>query len=158
MDAVSKNAPHQQIDLTIVGATKELGDRAKLAIMIPPTIYGFDQKHKRGSIQIPTITRFALKHRYASHVGKRLSVESQIHFLDLARGYVVLLHHIESSPPSEVLENPYFFCENRKDFSFKEVAQEIGKALTQRGSSMMRRQASSRKQITMSSSVRSHQL
>jgi nucleoside-diphosphate-sugar epimerase len=133
IDAVSDNAPHRKIDLAIVRATKELGDRAKLAIMIPPTIYGFDQKHKRGSIQIPTITRFALKNGYAGHVGKGLSVESQVHFLDLARGYVVLLHHIESSPPSEVLENPYFFCENGKDFSFKEAAQEIGKALHAKG-------------------------
>ena len=133
IDAVPDKAPHRQIDLAIVRARKELGDEAKLAIMIPPTIYGFDQKHKRGSIQIPTITRFALKNGYVGHVGKGLSVESQVHFLDLARGYVVLLHHIESSPPSEVLENPYFFCENGKDYSFKEAAEEIGKALHTRG-------------------------
>lgn len=133
IDAVPDSAPHRQIDLAIVGAAKKLGDKAKLAIMIAPTIYGFDRRHQRGSIQIPTITRFALKHGYAGHVGKGLSVESQIHFLDLARGYIVLLHHLETSPPSVVLGNPYFFCENGKDFSFKEAAEEIGRALHAKG-------------------------
>lgn len=114
-------------------ASKELGDKAKLAIMIPPEIYGFNPQHKRLTIQIPTITRFALKHGFAGHVGKGLGVESQIHVLDLARAYVVLLHYVESSPPSTFLQNPYFFCENGREFSWKEVAENVGKALHAKG-------------------------
>lgn len=135
-DSINKlpdSAPHRQIDLAILRASKELGDKAKLAIMIPPEIYGFNDKHKRLTIQIPTITRFALKHGFAGHVGKGLGVESQIHVLDLARAYIVLLHYIERSPPSVLLGNPYFFCENGKEFSWKEVAEEVGKALHQKG-------------------------
>jgi nucleoside-diphosphate-sugar epimerase len=127
--AVPDDAMHRQIDLTIIRAREGLGEKAKLVIMIPPAIYGFNPKHKRLSIQIPTITRFALKHGFAGHVGKGLSVESQIHVLDLARAYIVLLHHMETSPPGEFLQNPYFFCENGKEFSWKEVAGEVGKAL-----------------------------
>ena len=40
IDTVPDDAPHRQIDLAIVRAQKALGDNAKLAIMIPPLIYG----------------------------------------------------------------------------------------------------------------------
>ena len=109
IDSVPDDAPHRPIDLAIVNAAKEIGDKAKLAIMIrknlsltigrpprltlsaAPEIYGFNPAHKRLTIQFPTIARFALKHGYVGHVGKGLAVESQIHVNDLARAYMVLL-------------------------------------------------------------------
>ncbi|KAJ4351436.1 uncharacterized protein N0V89_006778 [Didymosphaeria variabile] len=133
INALPDTAPHRQIDLAIVRAAKELGDKAKLAIIIPPEIYGFNDKHKRLTIQIPTIARFALKYGFVGHVGKGLSVESQIHVLDLARAYVVLLHYMEKAPPSAFLGNPYFFCENGKEFSWREVAEQVGKSLKEKG-------------------------
>ncbi|KAJ4305901.1 hypothetical protein N0V90_001434 [Kalmusia sp. IMI 367209] len=133
INTVPDTAPHRQIDLAIVRASKELGDKAKLAIMIPPEIYGFNPRHKRLTIQFPTIARFALKHGFVGHVGNGLSVESQIHVLDLARAYIVVLHFIESSSASALLKNPYFFCENGKEFSWKEVAEQVGKALKDKG-------------------------
>lgn len=101
--------------------------------MIPPEIYGYNPRHQRLTIQIPTITSFALKHGYSGHVGAGLSVESQIHVLDLARAYIVLLHAMESHPPSFTLQNPYFLCENGREFSWREVGVEIGKALFEAG-------------------------
>ncbi|KAG4218486.1 hypothetical protein PC116_g33034, partial [Phytophthora cactorum] len=98
IDSVPDNAPHRQIDLTIVRAQKQLGEKAKIAIMIPPTIYGYNPHHGRLSIQIPVLTQYALKHGFAGHVGAGLPVESNIHVNDLARGYVTLLHHLESTP------------------------------------------------------------
>ncbi|OCK76829.1 NAD(P)-binding protein [Lepidopterella palustris CBS 459.81] len=133
IDALPDDAPHRPIDLAIVNAAKELGEKAKLAIMIPPTIYGFNPKHNRLSSQIPFITRFALKHGYAGHVGKGLSVESQIHVCDLARAYIFVLHYMECTSPQELLVNPYFFCENGKEFSWQEVAEQVGKALHAKG-------------------------
>lgn len=134
IDDVSDDAPHRRVDLAIVKAKRELGSKAKLAIMIPPEIYGFDSKHNRLSIQVPTLTRFALKHGFAGHVGQGLSVESQIHFHDLSRAYVVLLQWLESADPaSEEIQNPYFFCENGREFSWREVGEEIGRALYQAG-------------------------
>jgi hypothetical protein len=133
INAVPDDAFHRTIDLAIVKASQDLGDKAKLAIMIPPEIYGFNPRHRRLSIQIPTIARFALKHGYAGHVGKGLSVWSQVHVLDLARAYIVLLHHIESAEASTLVQNPYFFCENGKEISWKEVAEEVGQALYAKG-------------------------
>jgi len=129
IDSLPETAPHRKIDLAILKAQQDLGDQAKMAIMIPPLIYGWVPQHKRLSIQIPTLTRFAVKHGFAGHVGKGLSVESQIHVVDLARAYVTLLHHMESSPPQTFLDNPYFFCENGHDTSWKTVAEMIGKGL-----------------------------
>lgn len=135
VDSLADDAPHREIDLAIVKAQKELGDKAKLAIMIPPLIYGFNHQHKRLTIQIPTLTRFALKHGYAAHVGKGLGVESNIHVLDLARAYIVLLHHMEKSSAAQVLENPYYFCETTGDQepSWKDVAALIGEQLHKAG-------------------------
>lgn len=129
IDALADDAPHRPIDLAIVTAQRKLGDKAKIAIMIPPLIYGYNAKHARLTIQIPTLTRFALKHGFAGHVGEGRSLESQIHVMDLARAYIVILHYMERSSPSAVLENPYFFCENGKEFSWREVGEEIGKTL-----------------------------
>lgn len=133
IDSVPNSAPHREIDLTIVGAQNEIGVKAKIAIMIPPLIYGFNPKHKRLTIQIPTLTRFAMKHGYAVHVGTGEPVESNIHVLDLARAYVVLLHHMEQTPAADLLANPYYFCESTGDNepSWKEIATVIGSALHQ---------------------------
>ncbi|KAK4501092.1 hypothetical protein PRZ48_006898 [Zasmidium cellare] len=135
VDSLPDDAPHRKIDLTIAKAQNDLGEKAKLAIMIPPLIYGFNHKHKRLSIQIPTLTRFALKHGHAAHVGKGLGVESNIHVLDLARAYIVLLHHMEKSSPAKVLENPYYFCETTGDQepSWKDLAVVIGEQLHKAG-------------------------
>lgn len=40
VDSVSDDAPHREIDLAIIRLKKELGSKAKIAIMIPPLIYG----------------------------------------------------------------------------------------------------------------------
>lgn len=133
IDALPDSAFHRKIDLAIVHASKELGEKAKLVIMIPTEIYGVNRFHRRQSIRIPTITRFALLKGFAGHVGKGEAIESQIHVMDLARAYVVLLHHLERAPHVEFLRNPYFFCENGKEFSWKEAAEQVGKALKTRG-------------------------
>ncbi|KAI2468000.1 NAD(P)-binding protein [Annulohypoxylon bovei var. microspora] len=137
VDSVPDDAPHRQIDLTIVRAQKQLSEKAKIAIIIPPLIYGFNPNHGRLTIQIPTLTRYALKHGYAGHVGAGLAVESNIHVRDLARAYVVLLHHLESTPASspDILENPYYFTETTGDNepSWKDVAILIGAELHKAG-------------------------
>ncbi|KAI0596187.1 hypothetical protein F4775DRAFT_565991 [Biscogniauxia sp. FL1348] len=135
IDSVPDDAPHRQIDLTILEAQKQLADKAKIAIMIPPTIYGYN--NGRLSIQLPVLTRYALKHGFAGHVGEGLAVESNIHVLDLARAYVVLLHRLESAPADspDLLDNPYYFCEATGDDepSWRDIASVIGTGLHQAG-------------------------
>ncbi|KAK4621928.1 Oxidase ucsJ [Fulvia fulva] len=118
IDSLPDDAPHREIDLAIVNAQKALGEKAKIAIMIPPLIYGFNADHGRLTIQIPTLNRFALKHGFAAHVGKGEGVESNIHVKDLARAYIVS-------------KNPYYFCETTgdKEPSWREVAELIGEQL-----------------------------
>jgi nucleoside-diphosphate-sugar epimerase len=110
--------------------------KAKIVIVIPPLIYGFNPKHARLTIQIPTLTRWAIKHGYSAHMGKGLAVESNIHVLDLARGYVVLLHALEKAGyGDDLLKNSYFFCETTGDNepSWKDVADVIGEGLAKAG-------------------------
>ncbi|KAI0108056.1 NAD(P)-binding protein [Daldinia grandis] len=137
IDSVPDDAPHRKIDLPIVRVQRKLREKAKIAIMIPPTIYGYNPRHGRLSIQIPVLTRYALKHGYAGHVGAGLSVESNIHVNDLARGYVTLLHHLESTPASDpdILENPYYFCETTGDNepSWQDISSLIGTELHKAG-------------------------
>ena len=62
-------------------------------------------------------------------------MESNIHVLDLARAYMTLLHHLESSTPKATLENPYYFCECTGDNepSWYGVAAHIGESLHKEG-------------------------
>lgn len=113
IDAIPHNAPHRDIDVPITKTQLEpdLAKYSKIAIMVPPTIYGINPRHKRISIQWPTLVRFALKQGFAGYVGQGLSVESQIHVLDLAKAYVFLLGYMIEAPEQTFLDNPFFFCE-----------------------------------------------
>ncbi|KAI2605688.1 NAD(P)-binding protein [Hypoxylon fragiforme] len=137
MDSISDDAPHRHIDLAIVRAKKQLGDRAKIAIIIAPIIYGFNPNHRRLSIQIPILTRYALKHKYAGHIGAGLSVKSAVHVRDLGRAFAILLHYLESTPANspDILKNPYYLCEATGDNepSWKDIATLIGVELYKAG-------------------------
>lgn len=47
IDTVPDDAPHREIDLAISKAQAELGEQAKMAIMIPPLIYGCEFMKKQ---------------------------------------------------------------------------------------------------------------
>ncbi|KAI0376908.1 NAD(P)-binding protein [Hypomontagnella monticulosa] len=137
IDSLPINAPHRNVDIPIVKFQRQLGEKAKIAIMIPSCVCGFNKNHGRLSIQIPTLTRYALKHGYAGQIGAGLPVQSYIHVNDLARGYLALLHHLERTSPNspQLLENPYYFCEStgKSEPSWNEIATLIGQELHARG-------------------------
>jgi nucleoside-diphosphate-sugar epimerase len=128
IDALPDSAPHRMVDLAIVEARARLGNIAKIAIMIPPLIYGVSSQG-RLSIQLPTMVRFSIKHGYTGQIGQGKSTWSQVHVKDLARAYVILLHWLESKESTEVHDNPYFFCENGHELSWGDCAAEIGRLL-----------------------------
>jgi nucleoside-diphosphate-sugar epimerase len=132
IDSIADDAPHRSIDLAILKRRRELGTDAKISIVLPPVIYGLG-KDSRLSIQIPTMARFAVKHGYAGYVGGGKAVWGHVHVADLARGYMTILHYLESTPADEVLKNPYFFAENGEEYSWERCAAEIGKALKEAG-------------------------
>jgi nucleoside-diphosphate-sugar epimerase len=132
IDSIADNAPHRSIDLAILKKRKELGAKAKISIVLPPVVYGLG-KGNRLSIQLPTMARFAVKHGYAGYVGGGKAVWGQVHVADLGRGYMTILHYMESASGDKVLENPYFFVENGEEYSWERCAEEIGKALVKVG-------------------------
>lgn len=68
-------------------------------------------------------------------MGKGLAVESNIHVLDLARAYIVVLDYLTRSSPASLLENPYFFIESTGDRepSWRDIATLIGEQLHKAG-------------------------
>ncbi|KAJ4204133.1 hypothetical protein NW759_014970 [Fusarium solani] len=132
IDSIADDAPHRAIDLAILKSRTELGAKAKISIVLPPVIYGLG-KGNRLSIQVPTMARFAVKHGYAGYVGGGKAVWGFIHVADLARGYMTILHYMESTSGDKVLKNPYFFIENEEEYSWERCAEEIGKALQEAG-------------------------
>ncbi|EEU37980.1 uncharacterized protein NECHADRAFT_84341 [Fusarium vanettenii 77-13-4] len=132
IDSIADDAPHRSIDLAILKSRAELGAKAKISIVFPPVIYGLG-KGNRLSIQVPTMARFAIKHGYAGYVGGGKAVWGFVHVADLARGYMAILHYMESTSGDEILQNSYFFIENGEEYSWERCAEEIGKALQESG-------------------------
>ena len=131
--SVPDTAPHREIDLSILRARKDLGAKAKIVIILPPLVYGVGKRIKRLTIQLPTMTRFALKHGYVPVIGKGLSIRCNIHVQDLVRAYMVILRWMETADAAAVLENPYFFCDSGTEMTWGDAAREIGKALQAAG-------------------------
>ncbi|KAK3050875.1 hypothetical protein LTR09_007953 [Extremus antarcticus] len=132
MDARPDSSSHRGIDLTVIRARNRLGTKAKIFLMLPPLIYGAN-KHNLLSIQIITMARFAIKHKYAGYAGGGKSVWKPIHVADLSRGYLTMLQWLEQSPPETALEHPYFFCENGTEIAWGEAASIIGDELKAAG-------------------------
>lgn len=130
---VPDTAPHRAIDLAILKARKELETKAKIVIVLPPLIYGIGKRIRRTTIQLPTMTRFALKHGYAPVIGAGLSIRCNIHVQDLVRGYMLILHWLETADGSTALSNPYFFTDSGDEMTWGDAARAIGKALSAAG-------------------------
>jgi nucleoside-diphosphate-sugar epimerase len=79
------------------------------------------------------MVRFATRHGYAGYVGGGKAVWGFVHVADLARGYLTILHYMETTSGEKVLENPYFFIENGEEYSWERCAEEIGRALKNAG-------------------------
>jgi hypothetical protein len=118
MDARPDSASHRSIDLAIIKARQRLGKNAKMFIMLPPLIYGATQ-HGRLSIQVITMARFTIKHKYAGYAGKGKSVWGLIHVKDLSYGYMTMLQWLETCSSEVALEHPYFFCESGEEISVR---------------------------------------
>ncbi|KAK3617047.1 hypothetical protein LTR56_025558 [Elasticomyces elasticus] len=132
IDSIADDAPHRQIDLAILERREQLGAKAKVSIVLPPVIYGVG-KDNRLSIQIPTMARFALKHGFAGFCGGGKAIWVQIHVSDLAKGYMAILHEMESPSNDETSKSPYCFIENGDELSWEQMAAGIGRALYDAG-------------------------
>jgi nucleoside-diphosphate-sugar epimerase len=133
IDNLSPTAIHRHVDVPIVQAAREFGDKAKIVILLPPLVYGVNAAHKRHSFVLANVVRHALKRGFAGYVGDGQNVWSVVHVKDLARAYITLLAYIEKSAPSTFVENPYFFAEDGSEVSMLEVAEVVAQALHETG-------------------------
>lgn len=133
INAVPDTALHREIDLAVLAAAREFGDKAKLAIMMPPVIYGMDPKHNRMSIAQPILVKFALKHGFAGYVGKGANVWGYVHVRDLVKAFATLIAYLDTpGSQKDVLENPYFFADDG-EFTWGQFAERIARVLHRMG-------------------------
>ncbi|KAF2815516.1 NAD(P)-binding protein [Mytilinidion resinicola] len=132
IDALPPTAPHRHVDLAIVLAARDFGDKAQIAIIIPPAVHGFNPAHNRLSVALPQLVRFALKHGFSGYVGEGRNVWNATHVADLGRAYTTLLSYIETTASSALLENPYFFT-GGQEFSWREAAEHVSRVLYKLG-------------------------
>jgi nucleoside-diphosphate-sugar epimerase len=133
IDSLPPTALHRNIDLPIVQAAHEFDTKAKIVLLIPPVVYGFNPAHRRLSMGFPKLVQFALKHGFSGRVGEGRNVWSKIHVADLGHVYMIILAYMESAAPSALLENPYFFAEDGTELSWGETTEHIGRVLYKLG-------------------------
>ena len=133
IDALSPTSMHRHVEIPLARAAREFGEKAKIAIILPPLVYGINRVHNRHTLVLPPLIRFALKHGFVGHVGEGRNAWSTVHVKDLGRAYPVLLRYIESSPAGALSENPYFFAENGSDVSMLEWTRHISRVLNEAG-------------------------
>ncbi|KAJ5109059.1 hypothetical protein N7456_005734 [Penicillium angulare] len=133
IDSIPASSMHRHVDIPINEAAQEFGDRAKIAVIIPPFVYGYNSAHKRHSMALPAFTRFALKHGFSGYVGEGRNAWSVVHVKDLARAFLTVLRYVETVSPAVLLENPWFFAENGSEVTMLECAKHIGEALLDAG-------------------------
>ncbi|KZS94181.1 NAD(P)-binding protein [Sistotremastrum niveocremeum HHB9708] len=127
IDNLAITQPHRGVDVYIRDQAKTLAGKAKVAIIIPPLIYGIGTgPDKVISVQIPSLILFALKKRFVPIVGQGKNIWNNVHVRDLARGYAILLDHLLSS--NEGPWTGYWFAETGEHV-WKSVYDTLAKTL-----------------------------
>lgn len=90
IDAIPDSQPHREIDLAILKAVRtSLKDSAKVAIIMPPCIYGVGSgPFNRLSIQVPGLIRCALEKGKVAIPGKGEQIWNNVH---VEVGHLLLL-------------------------------------------------------------------
>ncbi|KAJ6452776.1 hypothetical protein C8R45DRAFT_882741 [Mycena sanguinolenta] len=130
--AIPKNYVHRESDSMISEASVEGYIRGY--VVMPPLIYGRGTgPFSRTSVQIPALIRAALKLGQAIHVGPGRSMWNGVHVQDLVDLYLILMDDAltgKSQAPTGL--ECFYFCAT-DTYSWKQLANEIGKRLYARG-------------------------
>jgi len=130
IDGIGKDRLHREVDIEVLKA----GDSGRIdtAIICPPLIYGTGSgPFNTHSYQLPGLVQTAILHKQAYHGGKGLNVWNNVHVLDLADLYAVLLENaLQGKAP--VNRDGYYFAENG-ELNFLELTDEIARVLHARG-------------------------
>lgn len=93
----------------------------RTAIVFPPTIYGRGRGPvNQRSVQVPELARVTLQDRTGIHVGRGLSVWSNVHITDISQIFLKLVEKaVGGDDGSHWSENGLYFAENGAMVSLK---------------------------------------
>ncbi|KAJ7930872.1 hypothetical protein B0H13DRAFT_876111 [Mycena leptocephala] len=130
--AIPKNYVHREADSMISEASVEGYIRGY--VVMPPLIYGRGTgPFSRTSVQIPALIRAALKLGQAIHVGPGLPMWNGVHIQDLVDLFFILIDDaLTGNPKASTGLECFYFCAT-DNYSWKQLANEIGQRLHARG-------------------------
>lgn len=112
VDSLPDTAWHRNVDLLIKRAvdSKKLEGKAKVAIILPPTIYGLGSgPFNRLSIDVPAWIRESLKEGEVKQYGESHYIWNDIHVKNLATAYLKLVDTLGSAQKQP--QQLYYFAE-----------------------------------------------
>ncbi|KAJ6584048.1 hypothetical protein DFH09DRAFT_265874 [Mycena vulgaris] len=133
INSVSPTAMHRPVDLAWWNASQELSGQVKIAILIPPTVYGIGTgPFRKTSMQLPEKIKTALRDGYASYGRDGQATLTHVSIADLVVAITILIDALEHSKV-DVTSNPYFNANNSVEATWLAVAQRIGADLYAKG-------------------------
>lgn len=139
--AFPDQAPHRKTDKMVQDAGSSHGDRAKVAIVAPPTIYGIGRgPDNKRSHQLPELTRVTLEKGHGIAVNEGKAIWSNVHVHDLSDLYVALVENAAAGgslaewpgKPSLWGAEAYFFAE-AKEHVWADIAELVAKEAKKQG-------------------------
>ncbi|KAL0486988.1 NAD(P)-binding protein [Acrasis kona] len=129
--SIALDAPHRDVDILVLNASKT-GD-VDIAIICPCMIYGVAEGNtfNQRSQQIPLTINAAIKEGKVYYVGKGKHVWNNVHVLDLADLFLLLLRKIQEGK-APIGTDGYYFAENGEN-DFIEITTAISNELKKNG-------------------------
>jgi hypothetical protein len=128
--AFPDEAPHRKTDKMVLSTGADHGDRAKTAIVAPPTIYGIGRgPDNKRSHQLPELARLTLEKGHGIQVGSGKALWSNVHVHDLSALYLKLVENAAAGgslaewpdKPSLWGGEAYYFSENNVDHQWGQI-------------------------------------
>ncbi|ORY89733.1 hypothetical protein BCR35DRAFT_300173 [Leucosporidium creatinivorum] len=133
IDSLPDSAWHRNVDLLIKNAVEggKVG-KAKVGIMLPPTIYGLGTGPlNKLSIDMPAWIRESLKNEQVTLYGPETHIWNDVHIKNLVPAYITLLSSLLSSP-SQPSDGLYYFAETGTH-TWHELGRHLHSVLSKRG-------------------------
>lgn len=135
---VPDSANHRDVDLYIRdqlgNARSEEENNARVAILLPPIIYGLGNgPFNNVSITVPALYKATVKQGTGISVGEGKNVCDAVHVRDLVNGYLYILEELERTSSGSA-GGPYWFAETEQ-FDLFSLVQRVSTVLQSAGKS-----------------------
>ncbi|KAI5455607.1 hypothetical protein BGZ63DRAFT_518955 [Mariannaea sp. PMI_226] len=127
----TQNAPHQEVDLTIIEAGKKGG---KTAIVCPSAIFGLGRgPGNTRSIQVPELASHILQRKYAFSVGQGKNVWSSVHIHDVSNLFLLLVEAAAQGGGSAAWGAGGFYFVENGELSWTAASRKIAEVALKQG-------------------------